>query len=46
MQPGDVKSSIADISRAEERLGYQPRTNVDMGVREFVRWYREYYVPK
>jgi UDP-glucuronate 4-epimerase len=42
MQPGDVEATEADISKIE-KLGYSPSTNVDIGVREFIKWYREYY---
>jgi UDP-glucuronate 4-epimerase len=40
-QPGDVPITSADISRARERLGYIPRTDIEEGVSRFVRWYRE-----
>ncbi len=43
MQPGDVKSTSADISKAKELLGYEPKVMVPDGVAEFVRWYREYF---
>lgn len=40
MQPGDVLITFADVSKAKQRLGYDPRTNVRDGVERFVRWYR------
>jgi UDP-glucuronate 4-epimerase len=40
-QPGDVKQTFADISRAREELGYNPRVPVAEGVRQMVAWYRE-----
>ncbi|MCK4589121.1 MAG: GDP-mannose 4,6-dehydratase [Nanoarchaeota archaeon] len=39
MQPGDVKTTFADISKAQELLGYQPKVNVKEGVKNFVDWY-------
>ena len=39
-QPGDVKQTYADISRAESELGYQPRTPFPEGIARFVAWYR------
>lgn len=39
-QPGDVPLTFADISRARERLGYDPQVKVQEGVRRFVDWYR------
>ncbi len=43
MQPGDVRSSLADISKAQKMLGYEPKTTIRDGVPRFVEWYREYY---
>ena len=40
MQPGDVVVTYADVSKAKERLGYQPKTLVAEGVARFVEWYR------
>jgi UDP-glucuronate 4-epimerase len=39
-QPGDVPLTYADISRAREEIGYDPRTPIDRGVGLFVDWYR------
>jgi len=38
---GDIKHSLADISRAEKKLGYQPLVNFEEGLRRTVEWYRE-----
>jgi UDP-N-acetylglucosamine/UDP-N-acetyl-alpha-D-glucosaminouronate 4-epimerase len=38
---GDVKHSLADISRAEKHLGYRPKVNFEDGLRSTVKWYRE-----
>jgi len=43
MQPGDVRTSLADISKAEKLLGYEPKTQIKDGVPKFIEWYREYY---
>ena len=43
IQPGDVPESLADVSYAKEKLGYEPQVNVEEGVKRFVKWYREYY---
>lgn len=37
---GDVKHSLADLSRTEEHLGYQPKVNFEEGLRRTVEWYR------
>jgi UDP-glucuronate 4-epimerase len=42
LQPGEMKVTCADISRAEEDLGYSPRTPIEEGLKRFVDWYRRY----
>jgi nucleoside-diphosphate-sugar epimerase len=37
----DVKHSLADISKAEEGLGYRPLVDFEEGLRRTVEWYRE-----
>jgi UDP-glucose 4-epimerase len=37
---GDVKHSLADISKAEAGLGYQPKVHFEEGLRRTVEWYR------
>lgn len=36
---GDVKHSLADISKAKEQLGYQPSHSFRDGIEESVQWY-------
>jgi len=43
MQPGDVPETSANIDGLGEDVGYRPTTPVEVGVRRFVDWYREYY---
>lgn len=38
-QPGDVPATYADISKARRLLGYEPKTNVEQGVKNLVEWY-------
>ncbi|HEY6766292.1 MAG TPA: SDR family oxidoreductase [Candidatus Sulfotelmatobacter sp.] len=38
---GDIKHSLADISRAETRLGYRPQVDFEEGINRTVAWYRE-----
>ncbi len=42
MQMGDVPSTVADIQKIKS-LGYNPKTNIDEGIKNFVNWYRSYY---
>lgn len=37
---GDVKHSLADISRAQESLGYAPKVGFEEGLQKTVEWYR------
>jgi UDP-glucuronate 4-epimerase len=39
-QPGDVRQTYADITRAGTELGYAPRTPFREGLSQFVRWFR------
>lgn len=38
---GDVKHSLADISRAEKHLGYKPLIHFEEGLKKTVEWYRK-----
>lgn len=38
---GDIKHSLADISRATKELGYQPKAQFHEGLRKTVAWYLE-----
>jgi nucleoside-diphosphate-sugar epimerase len=40
-RPGDVRHSLADISRAQEVLGYTPIATLEQGLDETVAWYRQ-----
>ncbi len=37
---GDVRDSVADISKAQSMLGYTPATTLEAGLRRVVEWYR------
>jgi UDP-glucuronate 4-epimerase len=39
-QPGDVSVTYADISKAEQRLGYRPKIKIEEGMKRFVKWYK------
>ncbi len=38
---GDIKHSLADISKAEAGIGYKPSVNFEEGLRRTVEWYRK-----
>jgi UDP-N-acetylglucosamine 4-epimerase len=37
---GDVKHSLADISKAKELLGYDPKFDTREGMKKTFEWYR------
>ncbi len=39
-RPGEVKHSLADISKAEKNLNYKPLYNVYQGLERAIDWYR------
>lgn len=43
MQPGDVPTTYADISRINKKLGYEPSTTIETGIPAFIRWYKQYH---
>jgi len=40
VQPGDVKQTYADVTKAVTELGYAPSTTLDSGLERFVKWLR------
>lgn len=44
LQPGDVVSTYADISRSKELLEWTPQTSIEEGIKKFVEWYNQYFI--
>jgi len=40
-QPGDVPQTFADVTKARRLLGYDPRIQIEEGIKKFVEWFRE-----
>jgi UDP-glucuronate 4-epimerase len=40
-QPGDVPITFADISKAREKLGYNPQVKIEQGISLFVNWFKQ-----
>jgi len=38
---GDVRHSLADITRAREMLGYEPQTGLEDGLRQTIDWWKQ-----
>lgn len=43
MQPGDVPVTYADTTPLESDYGYKPSTDLRTGLRNFARWYKDFY---
>ena len=43
LQPGDVPDTFANVDDLVSDLGYKPDTPIEVGIKNFVEWYREYY---
>lgn len=39
-QPGDVPITYADISKAQQMLGYDPKVPIEEGIRRFIAWFK------
>jgi UDP-glucuronate 4-epimerase len=39
-QPGDAVHTWADVRKAERLLGYRPSTPIEVGIPQFVEWFR------
>ena len=44
MQAGDVPVTYADTTPLEQDFGFKPNTSLRDGLREFARWYKEFYM--
>ena len=40
-QPGDAEMTFADIHKAEMLLEYQPGTQLEVGIMNFISWYND-----
>ena len=43
MQLGDVKKTFADTTLIESLINYKPKTDLETGIKFFVKWYKSYY---
>ena len=43
MQPGDVQSTSSDTSSLENWINFRPKTKINKGINEFVKWYKTFY---
>jgi UDP-glucuronate 4-epimerase len=43
MQPGDVHATYADVEALATAVGFAPKTPIEVGIANFVKWYREHH---
>ena len=43
LQPGDIKSTLADTRKLRKLTKYRPQTSIESGVNKFIEWYLDYY---
>ena len=43
MQPGDVPITYADTTALEKDFGFKPSTNLRDGLKNFAKWYKDFY---
>ncbi len=43
LQPGDVVETFADISQINKEFNFQPTTNIEEGIKKFIKWFKKYY---
>lgn len=40
VQPGDPSITFADITKSKKLLNYEPKVNIDEGIKRFIKWYK------
>lgn len=43
LQPGDVPDTFADVSELIRDFDYKPATSLEIGIKNFVDWYKNFY---
>ena len=43
IQPGDVQTTYADVSKAKQMLNYNSDTSILEGIPKFIDWYKQYH---
>ena len=42
LQKGDIQETLSNIQNFK-KLGYEPKTNPENGIKKFIKWYKKYY---
>ena len=43
MQKGDIKKTHSDITKLKKYAGYNPATDIKVGIKKFIDWYKTFY---
>ena len=43
LQIGDIVKTHSDVSELMKYSNYKPKTNIDKGIKKFIKWYKKYY---
>ena len=43
LQKGDVKQTLSNTDLLNKITGYNPTTNYKLGIKKFLKWYKDYY---
>ena len=43
-QKGDVQETLSDISETKKYINYNPKIDIEMGIKKFINWYKSYYI--
>ena len=43
IQPGDVEKTFANIDYEKEKLNYNPKTSITVGIEKFIKWFKTYH---
>ena len=43
MQTGDIHKTHGSNKKISKLINYKPRTNIELGIKKFVKWYNSYF---
>ena len=43
LQPGDVQETFSNVELLKNLTGFKPDTDINYGVKQFIKWYKSYY---
>jgi UDP-glucuronate 4-epimerase len=43
MQQGDVKQTLSNTDKLKRLVKFQPKTHIEVGIKNFINWYKEYF---